>query len=76
MKKFFDFKCDNCGHRWEEYTSADDGSRHLMCLQCHSVKVRRLISAPMIGGETPYKTLDKHGIPESKIFSGPHHRSK
>lgn len=73
MKKYYDFKCDSCGHVWEEY--AEENAVPL-CLMCHSTNVRRLISAPMVGGETPYKTLDKHGIPDSKVFSGPYHRSK
>jgi hypothetical protein len=30
----------------------------------------------MVAGETPYRTLDKHGIPGKKIVSGPHYRSK
>lgn len=76
MRKFFDFKCDNCGNVWEEYTDATEGSKQLMCLECHSVKVRRLVSAPMIGGETPYKTLEKGRVPGSKMFAGPYARSK
>ena len=76
MRKFYDFKCDSCGHRWEEYVDPNEGSRQLYCLECHSTKCRRIISAPMVGGETPYKTLDKHGIPGSKAVSGPHYRSK
>lgn len=76
MRKFYDFKCDSCGNMWEEFIDPPYEDRHLMCLECHSTKVRRLISAPFVGGETPYKTLDKHGVPGTKVVSGPHYRSK
>lgn len=76
MRKFYDFKCDNCGHRWEEYVDLNHGDVNLLCLECHSTKARRVVSAPMIGGETPYKTLSKSGIPDRPIYSGRYTRSK
>lgn len=74
MKKYHEFKCDNCGNRWTEYT--DEVIGNLLCLQCNSTRTRRVISAPMVGGETPYKTLEKSHVPGNRIVSGPHYRSR
>lgn len=73
MKKIYDYRCNKCGHQWEDYRGEDDTP---LCVMCMTTDVKRLISTPMIAGETPYKTLDKYGIPDKKIVSGPYHRSK
>jgi hypothetical protein len=54
----------------------DNGDSTPLCTKCFSTKVKRKFPTPMIGGETPYKTLDKYGIPGKKIVSGKYYRSK
>ncbi|UCC43618.1 MAG: zinc ribbon domain-containing protein [Candidatus Zixiibacteriota bacterium] len=38
----FDFRCDDCGHKFEELTGADD--YQVMCPNCSSRKTSRLLS--------------------------------
>jgi putative FmdB family regulatory protein len=73
--KWYDFTCEACGHTWEDMVK--EGQDTPLCVQCYSTKVKRKFPTPMIGGESPYKTLEKSGIPDAKrIFSGPYHSSK
>ena len=73
MKMLNDYKCEACGHEWEDYCERDDTP---LCVECYSTNVKRIVRAPMVAGETPYKTLDKYGVPGQKVTSGPYYHSK
>ena len=74
MKQINDYECCECGKQWEDYCERDDTP---LCVACYSTNVRRLIPTPYLGGESPYKTLEKGKVPDPKrIYSGPHAHSK
>ena len=73
MYKMVDYRCDECSCIWEQFV---DGTESVTCPQCASEKVHRKFPTPMVTGETPYKTLDKYGVPGKKIVSGNYYRSK
>jgi hypothetical protein len=69
-----DFKCDNCGHEWEEFAPKE--GRHLICLACTSTKVRRVMRPPRINrNRSDYDLLDRRP-PDPPVFSGRYTRSK
>jgi putative FmdB family regulatory protein len=71
--KLEDYRCDDCSNIWEVFKRGTDPEP---CPRCGSENTHRKFPTPMVAGETPYRTLDKHGIPGKKIVSGPHYRSK
>lgn len=44
----FDFRCNDCGARFEELVRTRDGKDEVKCPGCGSEKVRREISAPCV----------------------------
>ena len=72
-----DFKCLMCGHEMEDVAIQKHDDLPL-CTECFSTNVKKVYrSSPMIGGQnTPFKMLERHGVPDKKIVSGPHYRSK
>lgn len=75
MLKLYDYTCQDCGEKYEGWL---DTSTMLMppCTKCRSPNVKQHIPTPSFGGETPYGTLDKYGIPDKPIVSGKYYRSK
>jgi hypothetical protein len=72
-----DFKCNICGHIMEDVSvrGHDDAP---LCTECFSTDVKRIYRSvpPLVGYETPYRTLEKKGIPDKPIVSGKYYRSK
>lgn len=73
MRKLNDYRCNECSRIFEAFVAQGD---IVHCPQCGGEDTVRVIRPPMVGGETPYKTLDKYGVPSQRIVSGPHYRSK
>jgi putative FmdB family regulatory protein len=75
VARLFDYECLVCSNIFEAFEIPNsEATPH--CPACHSLETERKFPVPKIGGETPYKTLDKYGIPEPKVTSGPYWRSK
>jgi len=71
--KIWDFKCQECGTEFEDLVPENTTP---LCVSCFSTNVRKILAAPKVTGETPYKTLDKYGIPGKTVVSGKYYRSK
>ena len=46
---YYDFYCEKCGHRFEEYFGVNDDRSGLKCPECESKKVQRNFGSVSIG---------------------------
>ncbi|MEX2466841.1 MAG: zinc ribbon domain-containing protein [Gemmatimonadota bacterium] len=44
----YEYACQACGHRFEQFVRGTDRSSDLSCPECESSKVERLISTPAV----------------------------
>ena len=69
----FDFKCNQCGHVFEDMTSSREDTP--LCVECFSTDVVAVVSTPHIHTEkSPFDAINRG--PGGRIYSGPYAKSK